>query len=197
VKLNASDLSVESSWTIPPPDQGGDDDFGATPVLFTAIINGVQRQLIGVINKDGMFFALDRSNLAAGPVWQTRIGYGTGSPLNIVSAAWDGSALYVGGGGTIINGSFCFESLAALNPATGGYIWSTCANGEMNSGITEVPGVVIMGTGAVGNVLFLDPENGIILNNVPVASAVLGETIVYNGVVYVPVDNGNIEALGP
>jgi hypothetical protein len=67
----------------------------------------------------------------------------------------------------------------------------------MNSGITEVPGVVIMGTGAVGNVLFLDPENGIILNNVPVASAVLGETIVYNGVVYVPVDNGNIEALGP
>jgi hypothetical protein len=30
-----------------------------------------------------------------------------------------------------------------------------------------------------------------------VASAVLGETIVYNGVVYVPVDNGNIEALGP
>ena len=143
-----------------------------------------------------MFFALDRSNLAAGPVWQTRIGYGTGSPLNIVSAAWDGSRLYVGGGGTIINGSFCFESLAALNPATGGYIWSTCANGEMNSGITEVPGVVIMGTGAVGNVLFLNPENGIILNNVPVASAVLGETTVYNGVVYVPVDNGNIEALG-
>jgi outer membrane protein assembly factor BamB len=150
-----------------------------------------------VINKDGMFFALDRSNLAAGPVWQTRIGYGTGSPLNIVSApgtAQRCTSVAVAPSSTAHSAS---RASLRLNPATGGYIWSTCANGEMNSGITEVPGVVIMGTGAVGNVLFLDPENGIILNNVPVASAVLGETIVYNGVVYVPVDNGNIEALGP
>ena len=91
-----------------------DPDFGTTPTLFTAIINGVSRPLVGALNKNGLFYAWDRTNVAAGPVWETRIANPAGGPLSIVSATWDGSRLYVGGGNTIINGVGCYENISAL-----------------------------------------------------------------------------------
>ena len=48
----------------------------------------------------------------------------------VASAAWDGTRLYVGGGGSIVDGTFCFENLDALNPATGGVIWRACVRGD-------------------------------------------------------------------
>ena len=48
VKLRASDLSIVSSWTVPVNLQtAGDADFGGTPTVFTATINGVPRALVG------------------------------------------------------------------------------------------------------------------------------------------------------
>ncbi len=118
VKLRASDLTILSSWTVPASEQVfGDEDFGGTPTLFTATINGVQRALVGALNKDGLFFAWDRNNLAAGPVWQSTIADPSGSPRSIVSASWDGTYLYVGGGGAIINGTSCYGNISALDPA--------------------------------------------------------------------------------
>ena len=129
-------------------------------------------------------------------MWQTRIADPAGGPLSIVSAAWDGSRLYVGGGNTIINGTSCYENISALNPATGAFIWRTCVQGSMTSGITEVPGMLIMGYGATGKVVFLNPANGATLFIYSPAAAVEGETTVSNGVVYVPLSNGNLIALG-
>ena len=41
VKLRATDLTILSSWTVPASEQVfGDEDFGGTPTLFTATING-------------------------------------------------------------------------------------------------------------------------------------------------------------
>jgi hypothetical protein len=196
VKLRASDLTVLSSWQIPQVQLYDDPDFGSTPTLFTAVINGVQRQLVGAINKNGIFYAWDRNKLAAGPVWQTRIADPAGGPLSIVSATWDGTRLYVGGGNAIINGTSCYENISALNPATGSFIWRACVQGSMTSGITEVPGILIMGYGATGEVLFLNPATGAQLFLYSPASAVEGETTVSNGVVYVPLTNGNLIALG-
>ncbi len=196
VKLRASDLTILSSWTVPPSELYDDPDFGSTPTLFTATINGVARQLVGAINKDGLFFAWDRNNLAAGPVWQTRIANPAGGPLSIVSAAWDGSRLYVGGGNTIINGTSCYENISALNPATGAFIWRSCVQGSMTSGITEVPGMLVEGYGATGKVVFLNPANGATFFIYSPAAAVEGEVTVSNGVVYVPLSNGNLIALG-
>jgi hypothetical protein len=196
VKLRASDLTVLSSWTIPPSELYSDPDFGATPTLFTAVINGVQRQLVGAIDKNGLFYAWDRNNLAAGPVWQTRIADPAGGPLSIVSASWDGSRLYVGGGNAIINGTSCYENLSALNPATGAFIWRSCVQGSMTSGITEVPGMIIMGYGGSGEIVFLNTTNGATLFTYSPPAAVEGETLVWNGVVYVPLGNGNLIALG-
>jgi len=66
----------------------------------------------------------------------------------------------------------------------------------MTSGITEVPGMLIMGYGATGKVIFINSTNGNIVFTDSPAAAVEGETIVSDGVVYVPLSNGTLIALG-
>src|SRR6266446_5795602 len=53
VKLKTSDLSVISSWQVPKNQQVSDGDFGSTPTLFSATINGTVHKLVGVGNKNG------------------------------------------------------------------------------------------------------------------------------------------------
>ena len=196
VKLRASDLTILSSWTVPQNQLYSDPDFGATPTLFTGIINGVSRSLVGALDKNGLFYAWDRTNVAAGPVWETRIANPAGGPLSIVSASWDGSRLYVGGGNTIINGVSCYENISALDPATGAFIWRSCVQGSMTGGITEVPGVLIETYGAVGKILFLNSATGATLSTYSPGSWPEGEVTVSNGIIYVSVNNGNLIALG-
>jgi len=198
IKLNASDLSLVSSWKVPTSAQSaGDADFGSTPVLFTATINGQARSLVGAVNKNAIFYAFDRTDLAAGPVWQSTVGTASGDPAvgSIVSAAWDGTNLYVGGGGVTINGTKCTGNIDALNPATGAFVWRSCQSSHMFAGITAVPGVIVEGT--LGNaVVFLNAATGSTLFTYKTASQVQGEASVSNGVVYIPVANGSLVALG-
>jgi polyvinyl alcohol dehydrogenase (cytochrome) len=196
VKLRASDLAILSYWNVPASEQVfGDEDFGGTPTLFTATINGTPRALVGALNKDGLFFAWDRNNVAAGPVWQSTVADPSGSPRSIVSAAWDGKYLYVGGGGAVINGQSCYGNISALDPSTGAFVWRSCAD-FMTAGITEVPGIIIEGEGAGGRLVFLNAANGATLLTYNAKSTVQGEVTVRNGVVYVPLANGNLVALG-
>ena len=68
--------------------------------------------MVGACNKNGIYYAFQQNNLAAGPVWQDQLanGYGTGpNPEGQCDAAaiWDGTNLIEGGGnGTTINGTF-------------------------------------------------------------------------------------------
>jgi energy-converting hydrogenase Eha subunit A len=197
VKLRASDLTVLSSWTVPKSaQQFGDADFGATPTLFTATINGVSRSLIGALNKNGIFYAWDRTNLAAGPVWQSTVADPSGSPRSIASAAWDGTRLYVGAGGVTLGGTSYYGNISALDPATGAFLWRTGIPGFMSGGITIVPGVLVEGYGAAGNLLFLDPGTGNSLRHYTMPSRADGEVTVSNGIVYVPLQQGDLMALG-
>ncbi len=197
VKLRATDLAIVSSWTVPTFEQQfGDEDFGGTPTLFTATINGVPRKLVGALNKNGLFYAWDRSDVAAGPVWQSTIADPSGSPRSIVSASWDGTYIYVGGGGAIINGTSCYGNISALDPATGAFVWRSCQTSFMTAGLTEVPGLLIEGVGAAGNVMFLNTANGATVMNYNTHSMVQGEVTVAGGIVYVPLANGNLVALG-
>jgi hypothetical protein len=197
VKLRASDLTVLSSWTVPESAQVfGDADFGGTPTLFTATINGVARSLVGALNKNGIFYAWDRGNLAAGPVWQSTVADPSGSPRSIASASWDGTRLYVAAGGTTLNGTSCYGNISALGPATGAFLWRTCVTGFMSAGITLVPGVLIEPYGAGGNLLFLDPATGATLRLYTMTSRSDGEVTVSNGIVYAALEEGNLIALG-
>jgi hypothetical protein len=196
VKLSATDLSLISSWTVPSSSQNTDSDFGATPTLFTATINGQVRSLVGAVNKNGVYYAFDRANLAAGPVWQTTVAGtdddATGS--SIVSAAFDGTSLYVGGNNADINNVTCTGNILALNPATGAIEWRNCVSGTVFGALTEVPGLIVTGSGSA--VDFINTSTGATVSSFQMAAVIQGEITVSNGVVYMPLMNGSLVALG-
>lgn len=143
VELNAIDLSYVASWQVPASQAIGDGDFGSTPTIFNS--------MLGVVNKNGIYYAFQRNRIAAGPVWQTQVavppclycGYDS-----ISSSAWDGSYLYVAGGSTTVNGVSCDGTLQALNPSNGAVIWQRCFNsGAIDGPVGAVPGLVIVGAG--------------------------------------------------
>ncbi len=163
VELRASDLSFVGSWTLPLSQQLTDADFGATPTLFTANIGGTTENLVGAINKNGIYYAFKRDALGAGPIWTTRIAYGGGCPQcssgDAASSAWDGTTLYVGGDTT--NGGS--GSINALNPATGAFIWQHIyTDGFVLGGVSGAAGGII----AVGEG-----------NNISVVSAATGNPV--------------------
>src|SRR5262249_4204996 len=119
IEFRASDPSFPGLWAGPLGGQDDDPDLGATPPPFPRCIGGQQVPLVGMINKNGVFYALKRDAITAGPVWSTRIALGGANPLigrgDQASAAYDGTTLYVGGDNT----SSCSGTLNALNPSTG------------------------------------------------------------------------------
>jgi outer membrane protein assembly factor BamB len=129
-------------------------------------------------------------------VWQSTVADPSGSPRSIASAAWDGTRLYVGAGGTTLNGTTYFGNISALDPATGAFLWRTGVLGFMSGGITVVPGVLIEPYGAGGNLLFLNPATGSQLRLYTMTARSDGEVTVSNGIVYVSQIDGNLIALG-
>ncbi len=148
-EVSASNLTVMGSWTIPVAQQGPDADFGATPTLFNGVIGGQSVPLVGVVDKNGVFYTLKRGGLSSGPVWTTRIAIGGTDPTigngDIASAAFDGTKLYVGGDAT----ATCSGTVNAFNPGTGALIWQHCfTDGFVMGGVTGTSGgVVAVGEG--------------------------------------------------
>jgi outer membrane protein assembly factor BamB len=162
-----SDLAVRSSWQIPASQlPNADSDFGSTPTLFTAKIKGVTEQMVGVQNKDGIYYAFDRTAISSGPVWQQRMSVGgicpqCGKGADISPSAWDGQHLFVGSENTTISGHACAGSLRELQPSTGKTVWATCLNGPVLGAVTAVKGVAFV---AAGNTMFgVDTSTGAIL----------------------------------
>ncbi len=161
VALNAKNLSLVGSWQIPPSQQVNDGDFGSTPTLFSATINGTLHQMAGLINKNGIYYAFDRTNISAGPLWEDQLAApisqnGTGN--NISSSAWDGSTLYAAAAKTTINGMSCTGSIRAVNPANGSYLWQVCLSNNVLDPVTAVPGLVVLGSGP--NIFIFDAKTG-------------------------------------
>ncbi|MDQ6660594.1 MAG: PQQ-binding-like beta-propeller repeat protein, partial [Chloroflexota bacterium] len=63
IKLNVSNLSFIDSWQVPASQHGVDSDFGATPTLFTATYGGSSHDMVGAVNKNGTYYAFDRTSL--------------------------------------------------------------------------------------------------------------------------------------
>jgi outer membrane protein assembly factor BamB len=201
VKFSGS-LSLVSSWQIPAAQQIFDSDFVATPTLFTAVISGQSRSLVGAANKNGTFYALDRSNLAAGPVWQQQIASTSGgcpqcsgAGGSIAPAAFDGTTLYTAGGATTIKGQSCGGSLNAMNPATGAFEWQDCLAGSVLSAVVAVPGVVVTGYGT--HLLVARATTGQSLFDYNSGGAFFfGAPTIANGMVLSVDDSGNLLAFG-
>jgi outer membrane protein assembly factor BamB len=152
LKLSLSRLGLESSWQVPANQRVSDSDWGSTPTLFSAKIDGKLVSLVGSADKNGIFYALDTVDLANGPVWEFQVAVAGDCPQcgqgSISPAAWDGTTLYVAGGTTQVGSTECKGSVSALDPATGEALWRDCEPGVVLGALTEVPGLLFVTAGA-------------------------------------------------
>ncbi|HVB59903.1 MAG TPA: PQQ-binding-like beta-propeller repeat protein [Ktedonobacteraceae bacterium] len=156
IEVAASNLALVGYWQVPLRQRILDGDFGASPTLFSATIGGTLYQMVGLANKNGLYYAFEQNAISAGPLWQVRLGTPPGPSSS--SSAWDGTALYVAGSPAVINGTTCPGSLYALNPADGTKLWSHCLSFDPRGGVMAVPGLVEMGAGS--SIIIVDTATG-------------------------------------
>jgi len=165
--------------------------------LFAAHAKGTSspngtHDLVGAVNKNGIFYALDRTSLSSGPVWSAKTSTST---ISISSSAWDGTTLYVAGRDTSIGGKSCKGSLRALNPANGHFIWQDCLNdGGVLGPVSAVSGVVFVSEGS--HLLAMNAATGHILFNYTTSALIQGGASISNGVVYQGNSAGTLYAFG-
>jgi outer membrane protein assembly factor BamB len=157
--------------------------------------------MVGVQNKNGIYYALDRSAISRGPVWQQQIADGGECPEcgdgDISPSAYDGQHLFVGGAQTEIGGASCAGSIRELEPATGKAVWADCLQSSVLGAVTAVPGVTFFGAGdtayavatSTGAILWSYPDtNG--------GSDFWGAPTISSGRVYFGNQDGSLYAFG-
>jgi polyvinyl alcohol dehydrogenase (cytochrome) len=164
-------------WTIQcvfefpscPDPEGPDFDFGQAPMLYTARYGNTQRDLVGVGQKSGVFWALDADD--GGVVWSTQIDPGGLAGGLIWGSAYDGERIYTSSANSgyqpwvLLDGSVTYGGFySALDPATGEILWQT-AN---PAGYHTAGGAVTVANGVVyacsqdpdGHMYALDASTG-------------------------------------
>ena len=203
VEVSLADLHIVDSWAIPPAEQIFDGDFGSSPNLFTATINGTKENVVGVVSKNGIYYAFARDAIGSGPVWETRIATGGAAPLNghgtIATGAWDSvnHRLYLAGDAVTIAGTACKGSISAVNPNDGSFLWRDCLNdGWVMGAVTAAAkGFAIVGEGT--HLIIVNTSNGQILWNYTGPGKFQGPATLANGVIYATDNVGNLSAFAP
>jgi outer membrane protein assembly factor BamB len=198
-----SSLNLLSSWKVPSSQlPNTDSDFGSTPTLFHATKSGVVHQMVGLQNKNGIYYTFDRSAVSRGPLWQKRMSVGGPSPehgkADISPSAYDGHHLFVASEQTQIGGVSCAGSIRELRPATGKAAWADCLqSGPVLGAVTAVPGVAFVGA---GNTMYaVNTSTGAVLwshQDTNAGSKFWGAPAISNGQVYVGNQDGNLYAFG-
>jgi polyvinyl alcohol dehydrogenase (cytochrome) len=175
-----------------PSPTGQDADFGSGPNLFSVTIQGQTRQLLGVGEKSGVYWALDPDTGKI--VWATRTGP-TGMLGGILwGTAVDGQRVYITNAnfgrvnwqlsnGQTTNGGFW----TALDAATGQILWQTADPGKAldMAPVTVANGVVyVASVGETGRFSALDAASGQILWGFASGGSVIAGPAVVNGMVY-------------
>jgi polyvinyl alcohol dehydrogenase (cytochrome) len=197
IELHTSDLSIVDYYQLPQNARPGDSDFGSTPTLFT----NSSGSMLGVANKNGVYYAFNRANIHTGPAWTKRVANQGDCPQcgdgSISPSAWDGTYLYVGGGKTTIAGQSCQGGVRKLNPNDGSFIWEHCMlSGHVLGSVTATSsGVVAASQGSI--VIVMNASTGATLarltDNKSGSLLYAGPTI-SNGIVFVGNLDGNLYA---
>jgi outer membrane protein assembly factor BamB len=202
VELSLSNLSLIGSWQVPKTQQVPDSDFGDTPTLFQATINGVSTPMVGVMNKNGKYYAFVRDNLGNGPVWTATISSNPGGQPNDSPSAFDGTNLYVGGSNATVSGTVCTgkgSSLQALNPATGAFLWQKCLLGVccVWGAVTAVPGLVVAAGFNTLRVVSMSTQRVLFSYTDKITHALFyGPSSISNGMLFIGDSDGNLYAFG-
>jgi outer membrane protein assembly factor BamB len=197
VRLNLDTFEIEDRWKLP-NDSGDywDGDWGSSPTLFT---DATGRELVGAGQKDGGYYAFDRDDLAAGPVWIAPIAIRGDVPQNgegtLSTAAFDGKRLYIGGGIPRDNNDpAVLGAVSAIDPTTGKVLWRHTFSGPVIAPVSFANGVVF----AVGGttVAALDAATGNVLWSFDMDAPGFGGVAIARGRVYAGDLAGNLYAFG-
>lgn len=188
------------------PDPAGPDyDFGQAPMLYETRVGGCKREMLGIGQKSGIFWALDPDDGAL--IWSRVVGPGGAVGGMQWGSATDGRSIYVALGNlehtpyTLPNGDVAYGgSFAALDAATGELQWQTPDPLSYEPIFTPLgpgPGFlavdtapvtlayeVVLGASLTGHMYALDASSGQILWSFYSGGAVSGGPSVQDHVLY-------------
>ncbi len=185
-------------FTIANRGEGPDFDFGSAPNLYTTTINGKSRDVLGIGQKSGVYWAVDPAT--GKRIWGTQVGPG-GSLGGIEwGSSTDGKRIYVAiannghipytlkGNGPFAGQTITGGSFSALDAATGQILWQTPdPQGAMDLGfVSSANGVVYAGSdaGTGNNMYALDAQSGKILWSFASGGSVASGAAIVQGTVY-------------
>ena len=193
VALDATTLSLKSVWQIPPANEPFDPDWGVTPIIYP---DGTGRTLVSSINKNGILYAFNDSNLTAGPVWMQQFAAPGPSPQggtgSVASGAFGQATLYAAGANTTIGGVAYGGSVRAVSPATGAYLWEHGTPGIVMAGLAYFNGLIAVGQGSTLQVL--NATTGATLFSYTTGNLIYSSPTVSNGVLYAGSQDGKVYA---
>jgi len=198
VRLAGANLAKLDSWQVPVSQRISDSDFGGSPTLFSAALSGSSVPLVGACNKNGTYYVLRQTMLAAGPVWTFPVGSAAGSSGQCDAAAvWDGSNLYVAGNQTVIGGHTFQGSVRSLDPATGTPRWETgLPGGVIGSPTLDGGGVLAVPTFSNSGLFLIDAATGAVLANIATGPE-FGQPVFAGNMMLIPTQDNGLWAYVP
>lgn len=198
IKLSST-LGLLSYWRVRATEQIGDGDFGSTPTMFAGTVtrSGSLRPLLGVANKNGIYYVFDRNSISAGPVQRLQIAVGGKDPTagdgSISPSSWDGSHLFVAGGKTTIKGIAYSGGLRAFDPNNmASPLWELgFSTGPVLGAVSTDPGLAVVGTGTLSTVVNTASGATVFSGS---GSALYGAPSIAHGVVYEGDASGAVRA---
>lgn len=179
------------------PEGGLDYDFASGPNLYSTVINGHRKDVLGVGQKSGYYWAIDPDTGEL--IWKTLIGPGSKFGGIQWGSATDGRRIYAGianydhksytitsadGQTSTITGG----SWTALDAATGKILWQTAdPQGVPDMGFVSAANGVVYGSSLAptGNSMYaLDAATGEIRWSFDSGGSVVGGAAVVDGTVY-------------
>jgi polyvinyl alcohol dehydrogenase (cytochrome) len=180
-----------------------DLDFGAAPNLFSIMVDGTSRDVVGVGGKDGTYYAIDRDGVNARtgvrwddadpaglPYWRTQVVAGGSQGGIIATAAVDeaGRRVYF----STAPGTSVFSpqrpTVHALDLDSGAIVWENDAEPTADASFaptSAVPGVVFVGGASTGTLRSYDASTGARLGGVQIAFVLASAPAVVDGTVLV------------
>jgi outer membrane protein assembly factor BamB len=147
LRLDATNLSLVSSWELPMSQVTFDGDMASTPVLYTTHTGA---PMVSASDKNGRTYAWNRSQLSAGPVWNRSVAIPSNLTHNgnLGPMSFGGGMLYVGTSLTNLSGVRHNGSVQAFIAASGVAKWSAPLDtGLVLAAPVYANGVVIVGAG--------------------------------------------------
>lgn len=197
--LFALTLDGEPAWVWRPREIDNDDlSFGAVPNLFEAEIGGAVREVVGIGNKDGTYYLLDRDGVneltgVVEPYWSTNVV--EGGPIGgIIGSAsvGEGRIVFSTGFGRSISRPQK-PAVHALNANDGSIAWQDSGVDTSYASCNGAPGVALCGSTPRPAINIFDRDAGTLLKTIgasPVPGGVAATTAMVEGHIFVGAGTG-------